>query len=102
MLNISNINIILIKDQPLSKVKAYASVVLAEAFTITNIKIIEGKKGMFITMPSTKDRNGNRKDVAYPIDSKVHRELSNRILGAYYEAVAANDKNNNLDEDKSE
>ena len=48
-------------EEPESKTKAYASVIIGGAFAVHSIRIIESDKGLFISMPSKsyKDKNGN-------------------------------------------
>lgn len=41
-----------LKDSPDKKLKAYATVTFDNAFVVRNIKVIEGKSGLFIAMPS--------------------------------------------------
>ncbi len=40
--------------KPNSRLRAYASVTFDEAFVVRDIRIIEGKKGLFVAMPSKK------------------------------------------------
>ena len=42
------------KEGANSKLKAYATITIDNAFVVRNIKIIEGKSGLFIAMPSRK------------------------------------------------
>ena len=49
------------------KLKAYVTVTFDNCFVVHNVKIIEGKTGLFIAMPSRKTSNGDYKDVAHPI-----------------------------------
>jgi stage V sporulation protein G len=53
---------------------------------INDIKVIRGKDGLFISMPSRKKRNGEFKDVAHPLNQETRRRVEERIL-AEYEAV---------------
>ena len=43
---------IFLRDNPASKLRAYATVTFDNAFVVRNIKVIEGNKGLFIAMPS--------------------------------------------------
>lgn len=45
---------IFLKESPDKKLKAYATVTFDNAFVVRNIKVIEGKTGLFIAMPSRK------------------------------------------------
>ncbi len=42
------------KEGANSKLRAYATITIDNAFVVRNIKIIEGKTGLFIAMPSRK------------------------------------------------
>lgn len=65
------------------KPKAYVTVTFDDCFVVHNIKIIEGKTGIFIAMPSRKTRAGEYKDVAHPIHPEFRAELQKRILEKY-------------------
>ncbi|MDR1421219.1 MAG: septation regulator SpoVG [Treponema sp.] len=65
------------------KLRAYVTVTFDDCFVVHNVKIIEGKSGVFIAMPSRKTRAGEYKDVAHPIQPEFRAELQNRILEQY-------------------
>ena len=65
------------------KLKAYVTVTFDNCFVIHNVKIIEGKNGVFIAMPSRKTRAGEYKDVAHPIHPEFRAELQRQILDKY-------------------
>jgi stage V sporulation protein G len=65
------------------KLKAYVTVTFDGCFVVHNVKIIEGKTGVFIAMPSRKTRTGEYKDVAHPITPNFRGLLQDRILGVY-------------------
>jgi stage V sporulation protein G len=68
------------------KLKAFVSIVFDRCFMVNDIKIIRGKEGLFISMPSRKKRNGEFKDVAHPLNQETRRRVEERIL-AEYDAV---------------
>jgi len=68
------------------KLKAYVTVTFDECFVVHNIKVIEGKGGMFIAMPSRKTRTGEYKDIAHPINPDFRALLQADILAAYEKA----------------
>jgi len=43
---------IFLRDNPSSKLRAYATITFDNAFVVRNIKVIEGNKGLFVAMPS--------------------------------------------------
>ncbi|MFP4509730.1 MAG: septation regulator SpoVG [Spirochaetota bacterium] len=65
------------------KLKAYVTVTFDDCFVVHNVKVIEGKTGVFIAMPSRKTKTGEYKDVAHPIHSDFRNDLQFRILQAY-------------------
>jgi stage V sporulation protein G len=65
------------------KLKAYVTVTFDECFVVHNVKIIEGKSGVFIAMPSRKTRTGEYKDVAHPIHPDFRAGLQKKILERY-------------------
>jgi stage V sporulation protein G len=69
------------------KLKAYVTVTFDDCFVVHNVKIIEGKNGAFIAMPSRKTKKGEYKDVAHPINSDFRGTLQNRILEEYERQV---------------
>jgi stage V sporulation protein G len=68
------------------KLKAYVTVTFDDCFVVHNVKVIEGKNGAFIAMPSRKTKTGEYKDVAHPINSAFRNVLQARILEAYEQA----------------
>ena len=65
------------------KLKAYVTVTFDNCFVVHNVKIIEGKNGLFIAMPSRKTANGEYKDVAHPISPDFRNSLQDKILEEY-------------------
>ena len=43
-----------LRDNPKTRLQAYATLTLDHCFVVRNIKIIEGKNGLFVAMPSWK------------------------------------------------
>jgi len=65
------------------KLKAFANVTFDNAFVIRGMKIINGNKGFFLSMPSKKRSDGTYQDVAHPVNSEMRRMLEERVLEAY-------------------
>lgn len=65
------------------KLKAYVTVTFDECFVVHNVKIIEGKSGVFIAMPSRRTKTGEYKDIAHPICPDFRTRLQDKILAAY-------------------
>lgn len=65
------------------KMKGIASVLLDDCFVIRDIRIIEGKDGLFIAMPSRKNTNGEYHDIAHPINAETRKMFEDAILEEY-------------------
>ena len=70
------------------KMKAIVSVTFDNEFVVHDIKIIEGKNGLFIAMPSRKTPDGEFKDIAHPINTETRERIQSAILEAYEKAVS--------------
>jgi len=69
------------------KLKAYVTVTFDNQFVVHNIKVIEGREGDFIAMPSRQLANGEFKDVAHPICSDFRDHLQKIVMEAYVSDV---------------
>lgn len=72
------------------KLRAYVSLTIENALVIKDIKIVEGKNGLFVSMPSRRRKNGKYQDIAHPINSIFRKTLEDRIFDEYRK-VAGND-----------
>jgi stage V sporulation protein G len=69
------------------KLKAFASIIFDDCFVVSDIKIIHGNNGMFISMPSKKRRNGTFRDIAHPLNNETRQMIEEKILGRYEEMM---------------
>ncbi|MEA2600187.1 MAG: stage sporulation protein [Acidobacteriota bacterium] len=65
------------------KLKAFVSIVFDQSFMVNDIKIIQGRDGLFISMPSRKKKNGEFKDVAHPLNNETRRMIEEKVLAEY-------------------
>jgi stage V sporulation protein G len=70
------------------KLKAFVSIVFDHCFMVNDIKIIQGRDGLFISMPSRKKKNGEFKDVAHPLNNETRRMIEDKVLGEYERILA--------------
>jgi stage V sporulation protein G len=69
------------------KLKAFVSIVFDQCFMVNDIKIIQGRDGLFISMPSRKKKNGEFKDVAHPLNNETRRMIEEKVLAEYDQAL---------------
>ena len=70
------------------KLKAYVSIVLDECFLVSDLKVIQGPNGLFISMPSKRKKNGEFKDIAHPLNRETRERMEKRILEDYERTIA--------------
>ena len=69
------------------KLRAFVSIVFDNCFMVNDIKIIRGRDGLFISMPSRRKRNGKFKDVAHPLNNETRQVIEEQILEEYERTV---------------
>lgn len=65
------------------KLKAFVSVVFDHCFMVNDIKVIQGKDGLFLSMPSRRKKSGEFKDVAHPLNNETRRLIEEKVLDCY-------------------
>jgi stage V sporulation protein G len=83
-MNITQIRIFPVHEE---KLKAFVSIILDECFVVSDIKIIEGNSGLFVSMPSKKRKNGTFRDIAHPLNNETRRKFEQQIISKYREVV---------------
>ena len=89
MINITDIRVRLVSNGN-DKLKAVASITIDDAIVVHDIKIINGKDGYFLSMPSRKNGDGEYKDIVHPIKTEVREMLKEKILAEFEKASAEN------------
>lgn len=67
--------------------KAIASVTLDSLYVVKGLRVVDGAKGLFVSMPqeSYTDRDGNKKysNIFFPITNAAKMELQDAVLKSY-------------------
>ena len=85
-MEITDVKVIPVDDE---KLKAFVSIVFDQCFVVTDIKIIHGPKGLFVSMPSKKRKDGTFKDIAHPLNNQMRQYLEEKVLAVYRQQVGA-------------
>lgn len=67
-----------------SKTKAFADIAIGD-FIIKGLRVVEGKKGLFLAMPQEKSKDGKWYSLFYPATEEARTSLSDLVLAAYEE-----------------
>jgi stage V sporulation protein G len=84
-MEITDVKVIPVDDE---KLKAFVSIVFDQCFVVTDIKIIHGPKGLFVSMPSKKRKDGTFKDIAHPLNNQMRQYLEEKVLTVYKQQIA--------------
>lgn len=74
------------KNEQGGNTKAYASITFEGAFVVTGLKVVEGKNGLFVSMPSRKvqkDGNDEYKDICFPITKEFREVIITAVLDKF-------------------
>jgi len=69
------------------RLKAYATVVFDDCFIVRDLKVIEGEKGLFISMPSRRRKDGSFRDIVHPLNADTRKMIEESIINEYNKAV---------------
>ena len=58
----------------------YAHITLGDTYVVKNLRIVRGKKGVFVGMPSNRTRRGDYIDIFFPITQEARLYLTERII----------------------
>ena len=69
------------------RLKAFANVTFDNAFIVRGLKVINGKKGYFVAMPSRRRPDGTYQDIAHPLNHQMRQYIESKVLDSYYEEL---------------
>jgi stage V sporulation protein G len=65
--------------------KAFCDISVMDAFIIKGIRIVEGDRGLFVSMPREEGRDGKWYNTVIPLNREVKDEIEKLVLEAYGE-----------------
>ena len=68
-------------DRP-DSLKALASITIDDVFVVNSIKIIDGRNGLFVAMPSKKIGE-KYMDISHPITAEWRQRINTAVLSEY-------------------
>jgi len=67
-----------------SKTRAFADIAVGD-YIIKGLRIVEGKKGLFLAMPQQQAKDGKWYNSFYPATDEAKKSLTEAVLAAYAE-----------------
>ncbi len=68
-----------------SRLRAVASITIDDCFAVHELRIIEGKEGLFVAMPSRQTNDGSFRDIAHPINVETRKLIEEAVIAKYQE-----------------
>lgn len=78
-----------LRDDP--KLKALITITFDDNFVVHGLKVIQGKSGMFVAMPSRRSESGGYRDVAHPLNRAARKWLEESVLEMYVQETHRRD-----------
>lgn len=66
-----------------SNLKAFASVTIDDDFVVSGFRIVEGSKGLFVSMPQNKTKDGDWIDTSFPLSKETREYVCDKVMDAY-------------------
>ena len=66
-----------------TRLRAVVSITIDDAFAVHELRVIEGKEGLFVAMPSREAGDGTFRDLAHPINTETRALIEKAVLDKY-------------------
>ena len=70
------------------KLRAVCSVILDDCFLVKNVRVVEGEKGLFVSLPSRRNVKGEWTEQCFPMTKELREKLSAVVLAEYERTLA--------------
>lgn len=83
-------------------IKAIASANFDDCLAVKGIKVMEGKKGLFVSMPSQKGNDGKYYDICFPTTAEFRSQINGAVEQAYHQVITQLQEQSNANFTQSE
>ena len=63
--------------------KAFVDIVIEDSIAIVGFRVVEGKDGLFVTMPREEGKDGKWYSIVIPLKRDIKEEIERIVLEAY-------------------
>jgi stage V sporulation protein G len=85
-MEITKVKIIPVKQ---GNMLASADITIDNCFVVHDFQVVQGPKGLFLSMPTRKLMDGTFENICFPVNDETRRMLEERVIGAYRKLVGA-------------
>ena len=86
-MQVTNVKIKKIEGQ--KRLRAIASITIDDEFVVHEVKLIEGKNGLQMAMPSRKAASGRFMDIDHTINNTTRQKIENALILEYNRELVA-------------
>ena len=79
----------LVKFEGAGSLKAFCDLAVGDRFLIKGLRVVQGKKGLFVSMPRQQGKNGAWFDSVETITKEVKQEVERLVLDVYQREIAS-------------
>lgn len=84
-MKVTDVRLKMLEDK--GKLKASCSITLDDAFVVSGVSVIEGSKGLFVSLPSVKGNDDKYHDTAYPLSKELRDDINKAVMGEYQKSL---------------
>ncbi len=63
--------------------RAFCDVAVCESFLIKGVRVVEGRHGLFVSLPREQGKNGQWYETVIPLSKEVRARLTRTVLDTY-------------------
>lgn len=87
----TNVTLRLFESQRRSNTKAFIELKLDDTLIVKGLSLVEGKKGLFVSYPAAKGKDGKYYNSVYSLDKEWRENLENVCIRKYKEIKKIHD-----------
>ena len=72
-----------------SATKAFCDLLILDTFLVKGLRVVQGEKGLFLSMPREQGRDGKWYDTFFPTSKEMRKGLEELVLESYNEKQTA-------------
>ena len=72
-----------VKKYEKNNVKGFATITLDNQLVVSGLTILDGKNGLFVSMPQNKSTDGKYHDNVFPLSKELRQEITNSVIDAF-------------------
>lgn len=82
------------------KLRGYANITIDNAYAVHGLRVLEGESGFWVSMPATRNKQGEFRDTFHPITKEAREVLMDAVLSKYNEVAKSGSESKEKDTTK--